>query len=459
MATIIEIPYKPRIWAQKLHNSFKRYFSLIIHRRGGKTTGLVNHFQKVALDDKWERERMKFLVPGISDKDLKAVTQNRRYGIIFPTYTQAKTVAWDMMKFYASPVPNVKFNESELTVAYPNGSKCRLFGSDKPDALRGPAFWGLGFDEYSQQPSNIFSEVLSKGLADHLGFAIFAGTIVGKNQLYQTHDVAKKNPNQWDYVWQDIDESFEVEQGITIELLKQGLEDDRRLVEQGIITQEEFDQEWYLSTSAAIKGAYYSQELKKALKDNRIKEVPHDPALLVHTVWDLGKGANMAVGFYQKSFNQIRKIDYLEGGGDDGLPQVIKKVQEKPYIFGKHFAPHDIRAVDIGTGKTRIETAKELNLKFEVVPQLPVQDGIDAGKRVFNRLWIDKKKCELWKDTIALYHKEWDEKRGMFKDNPYHDWTSHAADEHRYMALIEDQMLNEASKTGLERGKQKKTML
>ena len=131
MAKVIEIPYKPRVWAQKLHNSFKRYFSLIIHRRGGKTTCLVNHFLKVALDDEWEKARMKFLVPNISDKDLEEVIRNRSYGIVFPTYTQAKTVAWDMMKYYASPIPGVKFNESELTVKYPNGSKCRLFGSSK----------------------------------------------------------------------------------------------------------------------------------------------------------------------------------------------------------------------------------------------------------------------------------------------------------------------------------------
>ena len=30
----------------------------------------------------------------------------------------------------------------------------------------------------------------------------------------------------------------------------------------------------------------------------------------------------------------------------------------------------------------------------------------------------------------------------MFLEKPYHDWTSHGADEYRYAAIVEDQMMN-----------------
>ena len=442
----VTIPYTPRRWALTLHHSFKRYFSLIIHRRGGKTTGLINHLQRAATDDQWEADRMRSLVPDISGEDLTRLMSRRFYGLVFPTYTQAKLVAWDALKFYAAPIPGMKTNESELMVQYPNGSKLRLFGADRPDALRGTALWGLGFDEYSQQPSNIFSEVLSKSLADHLGFSIFAGTIKGKNQLYRTHEIAKQNPNEWGHIWQDVDETLKTEDDITVRLIRQAIEDDRKLVAQGMMTQEEFDQEWYLSAEAAVKGAYYARYLSEARRQGRIGVVNHDPALKVHTCWDLGKGQNMAVGFYQRSFNQVRKIDYLEGGGDDGLPQVIAKVKSKPYVYGKHFGPHDIRAVDISTGKTRLETAKSLGIDFEVIPMIPVDDGIEAGKRMFARLWVDEKRCQAWLDSMAQYHQEWDEKRGMFKDNPFHDWSSHGADEYRGAAVIEDRMTNDDPK-------------
>jgi len=442
MARTIEIPYAPRQWAQKLHNSFKRYFSLIIHRRGGKTTGLINHFQRAALDDNWERQRMKFLMPNITEDELKTMMRNRFYGIVFPTYNQAKTVCWDSMKYYSGTIPGIKFNESELTVRYPNGNKCRLFGSDNPDALRGPAFWGLGFDEYSQQPSNIFGEILSKALADHLGFTIFAGTIKGKNQLYRTHEVAKTNPDEWDYVWQDIDDSLKIEKGITIEFLRRALEDDRKLVSQGLMTQEEYDQEWYLSTTAAIKGAYYAKQVAGLQSSGRFKIIPYDEAIPVYDVWDLGVGPKLAIGFYQRVGNQTQMIDYWEGENNDGIPQAIKALKEKPYIYGRHFAPFDINATDIGTGKKRIEIAKELGWKFDVIPQLKIDDGIEAGRLFFNRLYVDSNNCQYWLDAISQYRQEWDEKRGMFKEIPYHDWTSHPADVHRYAAVVENKMIN-----------------
>ncbi|MEE8130946.1 MAG: hypothetical protein V3T48_11685 [Vicinamibacterales bacterium] len=83
---------------------------------------------------------------------------------------------------------------AELRIDYPNGSKLQLFGADKPDRLRGVAFSGVSFDEYGLHPPNVFSEVLSKALADHLGYAIFAGTIKGRNQLYTTYEAFKDDP-------------------------------------------------------------------------------------------------------------------------------------------------------------------------------------------------------------------------------------------------------------------------
>ena len=64
------------------------------------------------------------------------------------TYKQAKLTTWEMLKYYATPIPGVAFHESELRVDYPNGNRLQLFGSDNPDALRGAAFSGLSFDEY-----------------------------------------------------------------------------------------------------------------------------------------------------------------------------------------------------------------------------------------------------------------------------------------------------------------------
>jgi hypothetical protein len=132
----------------------------------------------------------------------------------------------------------------------------------------------------------------------------------------------------------------------------------------------------------------------------------------------------------------------------DGIPQAIKALKDKPYVFSKMFVPHDARATDQSTGKTRIDTAKSLwpNVEWEIVPSLSVDDGIQQGKLFFSRLWIDEKNCQLWLDYIAQYRQEWDEAKGMFKEKARHDFTSHAGDVHRYAAIVAYQMTNEEPK-------------
>lgn len=417
------IPYRPRNWAKIFHAAITRWIVLVLHRRAGKTTGILNHLQRDALR-----------------------VAGSQYAFIAPTYKQAKRIAWEILKNIASVVPDAEPNEAELVMKYPNGSKIFLAGSENVDALRGIPLWGGGQDESSQQPSNLFTEVISKCLADHLGYWIWAGTPKGKNNFYRTYQIALKNPDQYTVVFKTIDDSLRDEQGETIDNLRIALEDDRRLVKLGEMTQEEFDQEWYCSFEAAIKGAYYASQIRQARHEGRIKIVPHDPILKVHTVWDLGVGKNLAIGFYQRVGNESRMIDYWEGSEKDGIPQAAKALQDKPYLYGKHFGPHDIRAVEQGTGLSKLETAKKLGLVFEVIPNIGVDNGINAGRLFFARLWVDEQKCAIWLDAMAQYRQEWDEKRGMFIEKPYHDWTSHAADVHRYAAVVEKDMSNDEPK-------------
>jgi len=406
MARTITINYKPRSWSDKIHNTDKRWIVVVAHRRAGKTTMALNHLQRDALK-----------IP------------NSRWGYISPTYKQSKFIAWDLIKQYARVIPGVIFNESELTVKYPNGSKLTLYGADYPDSLRGMGFWGVIFDEYSQQPSNIFSEIIRPALSDHKGYAIWIGTPKGKNEFFRLYEQGLEDEN-WVCVLLTVKDTNLISEEELNEAKK-------------VMTEDEFNQEFNCSFEASIKGSYYSKELSTARLENRITNVPYDVALKVHTVWDLGKGQNMAIGFYQKSGKEIRLIDYWEGSNDDGLPQAIKYVLEKDYIYGKHFAPHDIKAVDISTGKTRIDTARSLGISFDVVEEIGVDNGISRGRMMFRRLWIDQNKGNFFLDAISQYHQEWDDKRGCFRNTPYHDWTSHAADQYRYAAVVEDKMSNE----------------
>src|SRR3990167_4848862 len=168
-------------------------------------------------------------------------------------------------------------------------------------------------------------------------------------------------------------------------------------------------------------------------RDGRIGIIPHDMALKVHTVWDLGIGENLVIGFYQKTREgQLRKIDYWCGKGSDGMPEAIRAISSLPYVYGYHFGPHDIEATDVSTGKSRRETARSLGINFKIVPDISVEDGINAGQVTLSQLFVDKENCKEWLKSIKNYCREWDDKRGMYKDIPNHNWASHGADEFRY---------------------------
>ncbi len=433
----IEVPYAPRIWAKGLHASFRRWAALVLHRRAGKTTAILNHHQRAATDDAWESARLRFLLPGIADAQIKALLKRRVYWHVMPSYHQAKiTGAWDILKEIAKPIPGQKPNETELLMTYPNGNKIQLIGADKPDSLRGPGLSGLSMDEYSQIPGDAFGQVLSKSLADHVGYCIFSGTIKGKDQLYTTYHSAKANPD-WYAIWQDIDVSLATESGPTITALTRAMDDDRKLVLQGLMTQAQFDQEWYLSPEAAIQGSIYGRLITEARKDRRIGKVPYEPTLPVDTAWDIGVGDSTAIWFVQSDYTgAIHVIDYHEANGE-GLPYYAEVLKAKPYTYGTHWGPHDIENAEFGSGRTRIETARSLGIHFQVVPRelKGISEGINAVRMLLPRCWFDETKCAAGLEALTHYRWKFDNQLHEQGSVPVHDWASHAADAFRYLAL------------------------
>lgn len=437
----VVIPYRPRKWAEAFHASQERFAALILHRRAGKTTSVLNHHLRAALDDDWERKRLLHIRPDLSEREIGELLKppgGRHYGHILPTLKQAKSVAWDKLKYYASVIPGVTFNESELLVRLPNGNKVQLFGADNPDSFRGMAFSGLSFDEYSQMAENIFSEVLSKALADHLGYAVWLGTIKGMDHLYRTWKAFKESGKNFS-LWQDIDKSLSTEDGVTIKVLETAMDDDRKLVAQGLMTQDEFDQEWYLSTEAAIQGAWYRNQIAAAQKEGRITDVPWDPALPVDTDWDIGMVDAAVVIFSQTTrAGQIRIIDYEEAEGEP-LPYFIRKMKEGPranYTYGKHYPPWDSTVKDFGTGKSTIDVARELGLKLEYPVQAPsVLAGIDAGRLLMAKCWFDRVKTARLIECLRQYRKTFNARLDTFTAVPVHNQYSHGADAYRGLAV------------------------
>lgn len=197
---------------------------------------------------------------------------------------------------------------------------------------------------------------------------------------------------------------------------------------------DDYDNIWLGKVKEIADGAIYAAELKAAAAGQRICSVPYDPILPVTTIWDLGVSDSTSIWFVQQAGREIRVIDYYEATGE-GLPHYANELNKRGYVYKTHFAPHDIAVRELGSGRSRIETAATLGIKFEITPNIPVEDGIHAARMIFPRCWFDEKKTERGLECLRSYRREYNDKMGEFKATPVHDWASHASDAFRYVAV------------------------
>jgi hypothetical protein len=203
------------------------------------------------------------------------------------------------------------------------------------------------------------------------------------------------------------------------------------------ITPDQYMQEYECSFEAAILGAFYGVEMREAADQGRISAVPYDPALPTYTAWDLGFRDDTAIWWYQVARNEIHVIDYYAVSGAS-IEDIAKVVTEKPYHYGKHYLPHDARAKTLAAqGKSVIEQLAEfLGLaNIAVVPDLGVQDGIQAVRMTLPKCWFDELKCSEGIEALRQYEREFDEDKKAFRAAPKHNWCSHPADAFRMLAV------------------------
>ena len=397
----VVIPYTPRALQLRLHNemSKRRWGVVVCHRRFGKTVWAINHILRDAFMCK---------------------KSNPRFAYMAPTYRQAKNVAWDYLKQFAGAVPGVKFHETELRCDLPNGARISLLGAENPDSLRGIYLDGCVMDEVADMPESVFPEVIRPALSDRGGWCIFVGTPKGQNMFYELYEQACSEEDWLAAVYRAS------ETGI---LPPDELEAARRMM-----SPDQYAQEFECSWSANIPGAIYGKELEEATAAGRVTKVPYDPVYRVDTWWDLGVGDSTAIWFTQTVGRAVHVIDFYEARGE-GLPHYCKVLNERGYLYGSHNAPHDIEVRELGSGKSRREVAWELGLNFRVVPRLPLEDGIHAAQMLIPRLWFDRDLCKTGLDALRQYHRAYNERTRSFRATPVHDWSSHAADAFRYLAV------------------------
>lgn len=377
---------------------------------------------------------------GLNNPDGASILNPRYSAVIFrKTYGELAEFEKRSLVWYVRIVPGAKFNASDMLWRFPSGAQVRFaYCARYGDALahQGREYQWIGWDELTHWPD-----------ADSYEFLLTR--LRSTDVAIPCYVRATTNPGGVGHQW--VRERWAIEDSGDATRFQDGqgrwrrfiparlsdnpfLGDDYRKTLEGrseMMRRALLDGRWDV---LEIPGAIYRDQLEKTRIEGRIGRVAHDPVLPVHTFWDLGVGDSTCIWFVQQVRDEVRVIDYYEASGE-GLPHYAQVLQARGYTYGRHWAPHDIQVRELGSGRSRVEVAASLGIRFDVTPNIGIDDGIHALRMLFGRLWFDAERCKVGIEALANYRWEYNEKMGEFKPRPVHDWSSHAADAARYMAV------------------------
>jgi phage terminase large subunit len=407
MGQTIVIPFAPRKYQQPLADAicdgrYKRAF-VLWHRRAGKDILLWNMIIREALQKK------------------------ALYYYLLPTYAQARKIIWDGitndgMRFI-NYVPREAIegtNGQEMKITLKNGSIIQLIGTDRFDGIRGTNPQGVVFSEFAYQ-NPIVWEIVRPILTVNNGWAVFNTTPNGKNHAYDMYNMALASDDWFCERLSILD---------TDVLTAEDMEKERA---EGM-SEEMIAQEYYCSFDVGTLGSYYAKYVADMQKENRICAVPYEKNVVVDLFLDLGRNDSTSIIFAQTVGKEIRIIDFYEHYGED-VAHYCRELRSRDYDYGTMYLPHDAFNKRMESMKTIAEQFKEAGFNVKRVPNASINNGIQAVRKMFPRFWIDKTRgCDLIR-ALENYHKEWDEKAKVFRNNPKHDWSSHSCDAMRYLAI------------------------
>lgn len=327
-----------------------------------------------------------------------------------------RTGMWDALERAASNIPGAQVAKVDARIILPNGGIYQTGGMDEPDRWRGGYADLVIEDEADDVTASGLDMVVVPMLADFRGQRARIGTPKGTGRLASAYEAAGSDPDSSRFLlpWQ-----------------KTGVFTQEQIAEiKGELDDEEFAQEFECSFTAPNSGSYYGKWLDAALQENRITRILYDPALPVYTSWDLGMHDMTAIWWFQRSpGGEWRFLEYYEDSGK-GLDFYVRLVQNKPYVYGHHFLPHDVQVRELTNGgKSRRLYMQNLGMKpILAVPAANSADRVAAVRSILPRAWFDAEGCSVGLKQLRAYRRQWNEHMGVWRAEALHDAASHCAD-------------------------------
>lgn len=221
------------------------------------------------------------------------------------------------------------------------------------------------------------------------------------------------------------------------ELVQERLDDQRTLKDT------EYAWKWLGRCKPAIEGAIYADEVAQAVEQGRITNVPYDPRLKVHVIFDLGWNDAMTMTLAQRQVSELRVIEYIEVN-QRTLDWCSNELKGRGYNWGSLWLPHDGEHGDYKTGLSAKQMMERLGWDVQIVPNYPgaLEDGIRKARMALPRTYFDREKAARLVECLRRYRRNRPASTGE-PGRPVHDEFSHGADGYRYLSVIADQLTNE----------------
>jgi phage terminase large subunit len=198
---------------------------------------------------------------------------------------------------------------------------------------------------------------------------------------------------------------------------------------------------WEGKCRPAVEGAIYANEIEATQREGRIRAVPYDPQLKVHTVWDLGWNDSMSIICVQRVASEVRVIDYIEDSHRT-IDSYVMQLQERKWNWGTDYIPHDGAHRDFKSGKSTQELLQTLGRNVQVLARGNPEEGIRLARMIFPRTYFDADRCTELVNHLKRYRRQINQVT-QEAGAPLHDEHSHAADAFRYLAQSLDMMNND----------------
>lgn len=360
------------------------------------------------------------------------------YWHMLPEASQARKAIWDAVnpktgrKRVDEAFPRElrkTTRNTDMFIEFKSGATWQVVGSDNFDSLVGSPPIGVVFSEWSIANPRAWA-YLRPILLENGGWSFFIYTSRGRNHGYTTWETFSQDPEAFaEILPADKTSVFTAEQleRERAEYVKEYGPDDGAAL---------FNQEYLCSFSGALVGAYFGSLIDAAEREGRIRNVPWEPKLPVHTAWDLGVNDTTAIWFFQISGREIWIIDYYEASGR-GLDHYAKVMKERPYAYERPYWPHDGGHMELGPGKTRAEQWRDLMGTWPIIVPRVVSkgDSINAARSLLPRCYFDLTKAGPGIAALREYRKQYDMDRKTFLNTPFHNWASNGADAFQCLAM------------------------